>query len=110
VSVQDQLAQLPYFAALTREVLTGIARVVRQREVEGGEQILIAGEPCEGLYFVVDGQVRLLKTSADGGEHVMAVLGPGATSTTLPFLMAGRTRTARSRSGAPPSDSFRGLL
>ena len=79
MSVQDQLAQLPYFAGLTGEELTGLARAVRQREVEAGEQILIAGEPCEGLYFVVDGQVRLVKTSAYGREHVMAVLGPGAT-------------------------------
>jgi CRP-like cAMP-binding protein len=79
MSIQDQLAQLPYFAALTGEVMTGLARAVRQREVEAGEQILIAGEPCEGLYFVVEGQVRLVKTSVDGGEHVMAVLGPGAT-------------------------------
>jgi CRP/FNR family transcriptional regulator, cyclic AMP receptor protein len=77
--VQDQLAQLPYFAGLASEELAGLARIVRQREVGAGEQILIAGGPCEGLFFVVEGQVRLLKTSADGGEHVMAVLGPGAT-------------------------------
>ena len=79
MSVQDQLAQLPYFAGLTGEALAGLARAARQREVEAGAQILIAGEPCEGLYFVVEGQVRLVKTSADGGEHVVGVLGPGAT-------------------------------
>jgi CRP/FNR family transcriptional regulator len=79
MSVLDQLAQLPYFSGLTGEALAGLSRVVRQREVQAGEQILIAGEPCEGLYFVVDGQVRLIKISSEGGEHVMAVLGPGAT-------------------------------
>ena len=79
MSVQDQLAQLPYFSGLTRDTMAALARSVRAREVEPGAQILIAGEPCEGLYFVVDGQVRLVKTSADGREHVMAVLGPGAT-------------------------------
>jgi CRP/FNR family transcriptional regulator len=79
MSLQNELAQLPYFADLTGETLATLARAAHEREVQAGEQILIAGEPCEGLYFVVDGQVRLIKTSADGREHVMGVLGPGAT-------------------------------
>ncbi len=79
MSLQHQLAQLPYFAMLTKEMLAALARAVRLRDVEAGEQILIAGEPCEGLYFVVDGQVRLVKTSADGRDHITGVLGPGAT-------------------------------
>jgi hypothetical protein len=44
MSLQDQLAQLPYFAGLTGETLAALARAVREREVESGEQILIAGE------------------------------------------------------------------
>ena len=44
-----------------------------------GEHILIEGEPCKGLYVVIEGQVRLLKTSADGREQVLRVLGPGTT-------------------------------
>jgi len=79
MSIQDLLAELPYFAGLTGEELAALGRAVRQRDVEAGEQIIVEGEPCEGLYFVVDGQVRSLKTSAGGREHVMSVLGPGAT-------------------------------
>jgi CRP/FNR family cyclic AMP-dependent transcriptional regulator len=40
---------------------------------------LIEGKPCEGLYFVIQGQVRLTRGSAEGREHVLRVLGPGAT-------------------------------
>jgi len=75
----DLLRQIPYFAGLDTTTLGEIARAVRPREAKPGEQILIEGEPCLGLYFVMRGQVRLMKTAADGRGHVLRVLGPGAT-------------------------------
>jgi CRP/FNR family transcriptional regulator len=75
----DLLRHSPYFAGLDAVTLSEIARAVRPREVQAGKHILTAGEPCLGLYFVMQGQVRLVKTAADGREHVLRVLGPGAT-------------------------------
>ena len=75
----DLLRQIPYFAGLDAPTLAEVARAVRPREAGPGEHILSAGEPCLGLYFVMRGQVRLVKTAADGREHVLRVLGPGAT-------------------------------
>ena len=75
----DLLRQIPYFAGLDAPTLANIARVVRAREARAGEHILTEGEPCLGLYFVMHGQVRLMKNAADGREHVLRVLGPGAT-------------------------------
>src|SRR5574340_1525713 len=73
------LQQTPYFAGLDDAALAGIARAVRPRVAQLGEHILAEGEPCLGLYFVLRGQVRLVKRAADGREHVLRVLGPGAT-------------------------------
>jgi CRP/FNR family transcriptional regulator len=73
------LAQIPYFAGLDSSALTEIGRVVRRRTFAAGEIILVEGRPCEGLYFVIEGQVRLIRGSAEGREHVLRVLGPGAT-------------------------------
>ncbi len=73
------LQEIPYFAGLDKAALADIARAVRPHEADDGEHILTAGEPCLGLNFVVDGQVRLTKIAADGREHVLRVLGPGAT-------------------------------
>jgi CRP-like cAMP-binding protein len=73
------LAQIPYFAGLDAATRADVARAVRPRAVGSGENILTEGEPCLGLYFVIAGQVRLTKTAADGREHVLRVLGPGAT-------------------------------
>jgi CRP-like cAMP-binding protein len=75
----DLLAQTPYFSGLDSPTLKDIARTVRRRTLEAGETILVEGKPCEGLYFVIQGQVRLTRGSAEGREHVLRVLGPGAT-------------------------------
>lgn len=75
----DLLAQIPYFSGLDEATRAGIARALRRRDVAAGEHVVVEGEPCEGLYFVIAGQVRLTKVSADGREHILRVLGPGAT-------------------------------
>jgi len=77
--LQELLRQIPYFVGLDGTAIAEIARAVRPREVRSDEYILTEGEPCLGLYFVMRGQVRLTKTAADGREHVLRVLGPGAT-------------------------------
>jgi CRP-like cAMP-binding protein len=75
----DLLARMPYFSGLDSRILKDIERTVRCRTLEAGETILVEGKPCEGLYFVIQGQVRLTRGSAEGREHVLRVLGPGAT-------------------------------
>lgn len=75
----EPLAKIPYFAGLDEPTRAGIARALRRRDVAAGEHVVVEGEPCEGLYFVIAGQVRLTKVSADGREHILRVLGPGAT-------------------------------
>ena len=75
----DLLAQIPYFSGLDEATRAGIARALRRRDVAAGEHVVVEGEPCEGLYFVIAGQVRLTKVSAAGLAHILRVLGPGAT-------------------------------
>lgn len=73
------LAQIPSFAGLDSRTLVEIGRTVRRRTLAAGETVLVEGKPCEGLYFVIQGQVRLIRGSSEGREHVLRVLGPGAT-------------------------------
>lgn len=76
---EEVLERLPYFSGLPGEIISEIAQYVRTRSLATREQALIEGEECKGLYFVVRGQVRLIKSFADGREQVLGVLGPGAT-------------------------------
>ncbi len=85
----DLIAQVPYFAGLDAATLEALRRSVRRRRYRGGERILAGGGPSEGLYFVITGQVRLLRTSPEGREHVLAVLGAGATFNDVAVFDAG---------------------
>lgn len=73
------LAQIPYFVGLGSSTLTEIGRTVRRRAFAAGETILTEGKPCEGLYYVIEGQVRLIRGCGEGREYVLRVLGAGAT-------------------------------
>lgn len=77
--VDAALARIPYFAGVDKRTLSEIGRAVRRRTLAAGETVLVEGKPCEGLYFVITGQVRLIRTSDDGRQQVLGVLGPGAT-------------------------------
>lgn len=73
------IAQVSYFSGLPPAVLSEIAHLTRRRSIAAGARALTEGEACDGLYFVIRGQIRLVKVSAEGREQVLAVLGPGAT-------------------------------
>ena len=79
LSPSNLLSHIPHFAGLDSAALAEINRLVRLRSFRDGDVILAEGRPCEGLYFVIDGQVRLIRSSAEGREHVLGVMGPGAT-------------------------------
>jgi CRP-like cAMP-binding protein len=76
---RNQLVRIPYFAGLDSRTIAEIERTVRRRAFAAGEVVLVEGKPCEGLCFVIQGQVRLVRRSAAGREYVLRVLGPGAT-------------------------------
>ena len=85
----DALRKISYFAELDAGVLRDLARHVSQRAYGKGETVLLEGDPCEGLHFVVTGQVRVFKVSGEGKEQVLKVLGPGRTFNDVPVFDQG---------------------
>lgn len=78
-AMADLLRQIPYFASLEGAVADQLARQVRTRRYAPGETIVVEGWPCEGLSFVVQGHVRVYRSTSDGREQVLRVVGPGRT-------------------------------
>ena len=64
------------------------ARTVRKL-FSGGELIFSEGEPCNGLYIIARGKVRIFKTSVSGREQVLAVNVPGDSVAELPVFDGG---------------------
>lgn len=69
--------EIPYLRELDRAALERARVRVSQRAYRRGETIFLEGEPCHGLYVVKAGRVRVFKTSAEGKEQTLHVLGPG---------------------------------
>jgi len=83
------LSQLPLFAALNDDALRGIAPHVYERTFSHGQVILLEGDPCQAVYFVVRGVVRTRRMSLAGREYVLAYLGPGESFNLVPALDGG---------------------
>jgi CRP/FNR family transcriptional regulator len=85
----DVLRQVPYFAEMDAVLLRELTGLVRERTYKAGELILLEGESCEGLYFVVSGRVKVFKVSGEGKEQVLRILGPGRTFNDVPVFDGG---------------------
>ena len=84
------LARVPLLANLSRESLDLLARGVVRRRLHAGGIVFLEGQPCDGLYIVESGLVRLYKTSRCGREQALTTHGPGETLSELPVVDGGR--------------------
>lgn len=85
----QELSNLPVFTGLATPALEQIAALVRRRRFDPGALIVREAEPCTAMYVIRAGLVRRLKTSADGREQVLALLGPGEAFNEVPLFDGG---------------------
>src|SRR4029077_17885000 len=66
-----------------------------ENRLRRGEVLFHEGDPGDKLYIVTDGKVKLGRTSSDGRENLLAILGPGEMFGELSLFDPGpRTATA----------------
>jgi CRP/FNR family transcriptional regulator len=80
------LRKVALFADLSERELSFLAERAVVRQFEAGEAVFSEGEPCEGLYVIASGAIKLFKTSSGGREQVLGVEGPGSTVAELPVF------------------------
>jgi CRP/FNR family transcriptional regulator len=83
-STPHALRRISLFASLSDDALARIASVTYARACTPGETIIFEGDPCETVFFIAKGQVRVYRLSPSGREQVLARLGPGQTFNTVP--------------------------
>ncbi|MDP2675028.1 MAG: Crp/Fnr family transcriptional regulator [Dehalococcoidia bacterium] len=88
-AVSGFMKRVPYFADLGEAEIESVAARVVERGFSKGEVIFLEGRPCEGVYLVVSGQVRIYKVSPEGREQVLLVAGPGETFNEVPVFDGG---------------------
>jgi len=89
-TVRTELIQrIPIFAGLEPEVIEAIAQSAATRSIAPGEMLFNEGDPCEGVFLVVDGSVKIFKTSPSGRQVTLAVETAPATVAEVPLFDGG---------------------
>jgi CRP-like cAMP-binding protein len=74
----DDLSRLPFFRGFTPETLSPLAAVARWRPYAPGQVVMEAGDPTQEVFFIVEGEVRVVSRSSGGHEMILNELGPGS--------------------------------
>jgi len=73
----EALAGVTLFEGLPRSELSRLLEHVHERPFPAGANVLIAEQPGEAVYVILEGSVKVNAIRPDGTEVVLAVLGAG---------------------------------
>jgi CRP-like cAMP-binding protein len=93
------LARTPVFAGLPRRLLARLAVQLFEKAYAPGEAVFLEGDPGKGLFVVLDGEVEVLRETAQGPQRIVA-FGPGTAFGEL-ALIDDLPRSATARATAP---------
>jgi CRP/FNR family cyclic AMP-dependent transcriptional regulator len=83
------LRKTPLLASLTPQEMRSFLPRVSKRHFRQGQILFAEGDPCEGLYIIASGAIRIFKLSPAGREQVLAIEGPGSSFAELPVFDGG---------------------
>lgn len=88
--ILDTMAHTPLFGGLSEEQLAQIGKIAQQKRFNRGEAIFWDGDAGIGFYVVLDGKIKIYKTSADGKEQILHIYGPGNPVGEVPVFAGSR--------------------
>ena len=88
-TLSKHLSQIIYFEDLSIKELQVIAQSSITHTFEAGQSIFHEGDPATGLWLVQEGRVKISKTTIEGNEHILHILGVGDTFNDVAMLDAG---------------------
>jgi len=95
------LQQGRWFGSLPDADQRALLALARPRALAAGERLFGRGDPCDGLFALLDGSVQLGAVDAEGREHMLGVLEPPAWFGEIAVFDGGpRTHDATARAAA----------
>ncbi len=89
------LRRAPLLAGLNESATSDLLGSMNPIHMERGDVLFHEGDPGDRLYVIAEGKVKLGRTSSDGRENLLAILGPGEMFGELSLFDPGpRTATA----------------
>jgi CRP-like cAMP-binding protein len=77
------------FAALSESELQGLAQRAVEKRYAADDMLFWEGEPCIGIYLIIQGSVKIFRTSAGGREVMLSIEAAPATVAELPLFDGG---------------------
>ena len=77
------------FASLSESELGALAQRAVERRFAPGEMLFWEGEACAGIFLIVEGSVKIFKTSPGGREMMLALEAAPSTVAELPLFDGG---------------------
>ena len=97
----DVVRSAPLFAALDDEAAAALLASMSRVDLPRGEALFAEGDAGDRLFVITAGKIKLGRTSGDGRENLLTVLGPGEMFGELSLFDPGpRTATATAVSDA----------
>lgn len=75
--MDEVLRSAPLFRELDDEAAAALRASMVEVQLGRGEVLFREGDTGDRVYVVIDGKVKLGRTSSDGRENLLALLGPG---------------------------------
>ena len=89
------MTRSPLFAGLDEPAAAALLELTERETFKRGQVIFNEGDPGEKLYVIAAGKLKLSRSSHDGRENLLAVLGPGEIIGEISFFDPGpRTASA----------------
>jgi len=83
------LSEIALFAALSEAEILVLAQRAVERRFEADEILFWEGEPCAGIFLIVQGSVKIFRTSPGGREVMLAIETAPSTVAELPLFDGG---------------------
>ena len=73
----EVIRRAPLFTALDDAAADALLANMTSRTLNRAEVLFREGDPGRSLFVIVEGKIKLGRTSSDGRENLLAILGPG---------------------------------
>ncbi len=83
------LSQIALLAGLSESELQALAQRAVERRFAPEEMLFWEGEPCAGIFLIIEGSVKIFKVSSSGREMMLALETAPSTVAELPLFDGG---------------------
>lgn len=99
--IRNAIDKLPIFSDLSTREVDVLSVIFHPKEWEKGETLFAEGEPCQALYFVLSGEVKIFKKTKSRQYKEIATVGDRSVLGEMGFV----ERSLRSATAIAEKDS-----